>query len=87
MRNPKIYTGKYEPLYRHLCDQSGREWSASFAEIEKVLGFSLPKSAHNYNAWWANNEQMHSHARAWLVAGWQTFDVNLTGKRVGFRRT
>ena len=79
--------GKYAPLYHYLCDHSGQEWYASFTEIEKILGFPLPKSARNYPAWWANEKEgMHSHARAWLAAGWETYNANPAGGRVMFKR-
>ncbi len=41
---------KYAPLYHHLCERDGHEWYASFAEIEKILGFPLPKSARTWMA-------------------------------------
>ena len=34
--------GKYRRLYAHLCGLRSHEWSASFAEVEAVLGFQLP---------------------------------------------
>ena len=58
----------------------------SFAEIEKELGFKLPRSAYVYEAWWSNNETGHSHARAWLEPGWRTEDVDIAGKKVTFAR-
>ena len=35
----------------------------SFSEIERVLGFKLPKSAYQHEAWWSNNATGHSHAK------------------------
>ncbi|MCB1466062.1 MAG: hypothetical protein KDK08_02655 [Rhizobiaceae bacterium] len=58
----------------------------SFAEIEKVLEFSLPDSARRYQAWWANNPVDGRHSMAWLSAGWQTEDLDLRGESVTFRR-
>ncbi len=80
-------TGKYRPLYQFLAARGGSEWSATFAEIERVLGFSLPPSAYTYPAWWANNAVGHTHARAWLEAGWETCDLSLRTKSVVFVRT
>jgi hypothetical protein len=57
-----------------------------FAAIEKILGFRLPRSAYEYEAWWSNNDTGHSHARAWLSAGWRTEDVDLAGRTVTFTR-
>ena len=79
--------GKYKRLYHHLRELDGPEWHASFADVERVLGFPLPQSAHDYSAWWANeSDGQHSHAYAWLAAGWETHDVELTGRRLVFRR-
>ena len=36
---------KYHPLSERLKGHGQDDWQASFAEIEEVLGFPLPKSA------------------------------------------
>ena len=54
----------------------------SFEQIERILGFKLPKSAYEYETWWSGR----SHARVWLSAGWRTQDVNLAVHKVTFRR-
>lgn len=78
---------KYASLYHHLCERDGHEWYASFADIEKILGFSLPKSARTYNAWWGNEKKgSHSHACAWMAAGWVTQEVNPVKGHLIFRR-
>ncbi len=76
--------GKYDALQEHLADTSGAEWPATFAEVEAVLGFALPRSAYAYPAWWSNDPTGHSHSRAWLVAGWKTSDIDLNAHRVTF---
>jgi hypothetical protein len=58
----------------------------SFEQIERILGFKLPKSAYEHEAWWSNNATGHSHARAWLAAGWRTQDVDIEGRKVTFHR-
>lgn len=78
---------KYEPLPQFLASGPGSIQRLSFAEIERILGFKLPKSAYEHEAWWSNNPTGHSHARAWLEAGWRTQDVNLDGRKVTFLRT
>ena len=77
--------GKYAPLYRHLTANCGEEWYASFAEVEKVLGFRLPDSAYLYPAWWSNGR--HSQALAWRAAGWRTHSVDLEEEALVFVRT
>lgn len=78
--------GKYEPLTHYLENRSGEIWEARFAEVEDVLGFPLPRSAHEYPAWWANQEPGHSQTRGWRDAGWETGAVDLSAKKVQFRR-
>lgn len=76
---------KYEPLKRHLegMFQHG-EVRLSFAEIERILGFSLPPSAYAAQPWWSNARAGHSQAAAWLDAGWKTTALDLGGRQVSF---
>ncbi len=78
--------GKYEPLTHYLENQSEEIWEARFSEVERVLGFPLPRSAHDYSAWWANQDPGHSQTRGWRDAGWETSQVDLSAKKVRFRR-
>ena len=79
--------GKYEPLAESLRRQRSDSWTASFDEIEKILGFRLPDSARNYREWWANQRGGgHSQKRGWQDAGWQVWKVDLAEERVVFRR-
>tara|TARA_R110000787_G_scaffold86057_9_gene183354 strand:+ start:54966 stop:55439 length:474 start_codon:yes stop_codon:yes gene_type:complete len=79
---------KYHNLQLHLAALKTDSWRASFDEIEDILGFTLPASARNYQAWWANQTEpsTHTHAKAWKNAGWQTKDLNLTASTVRFVR-
>jgi hypothetical protein len=77
---------KYESLPQFLAGAPGSQKRLSFGEIERILGFKLPKSAYEHEAWWSNNATGHSHARAWLNAGWRTQDVDISGRKVTFRR-
>lgn len=79
--------GKYEPLAAYLNEEPENVWIASFGEIEAVLGFSLPPSAHGHREWWGNQRGGgHSQAKGWQDAGWQVWKVDLQAKRVEFRR-
>src|SRR5688572_8208634 len=79
--------GKYEPLATHLDSASANEWSATFAQVERVLGFALPPSARKHREWWSNQAGAgHSQARGWQDAGWQVWKVDLQGEEVIFRR-
>ena len=81
--------GKYARLYCHLSRLEDWEWRASFDEIEAILGFSLPKSARTYPAWWGNERGpniSHTHSLAWTSQGWGTSELDLEAERVAFRR-
>lgn len=77
---------KYEALPQFLARTDRSTHRMSFREIEGVLGFKLPKSAYEHEAWWSNNATGHSHAQAWLKFGWRTEAVDLAGRKVTFRR-
>jgi hypothetical protein len=77
---------KYEALPQFLRRTDRSLQRMSFRQIEGVLGFKLPKSAYEHEAWWSNNATGHSHARAWLKFGWRTEAVDLAGRKVTFRR-
>lgn len=77
---------KYEPLSQFLETLKHPTHRMSFSEIERILGFKLPKSAYEHQAWWSNNDTGHSHARAWLELGWRTESVDLKGRQVSFER-
>ncbi len=78
--------GKYEPLEKFLKGRRPGRWRVSFPEIEALLGFKLPPSAFKHPAWWSNDETGHSHARAWLEAGWRTEEVDLASRKLTFTR-
>jgi hypothetical protein len=77
--------GKYAPIADFLVDQSADRVRLNFEALERLLGAPLPKSADEYQAWWANDAS-HSQAKAWLEAGWQTENLNLVGRTVEFVR-
>lgn len=62
---------KYLPLRRYLEVKNTPYIQLSYSNIEKILGFSLPGSAHKHQAWWSNNYD-HSQAIAWMDAGYET---------------
>lgn len=76
---------KYRPMTEFLVDQQNDRLRMDFESIEKLIGEPLPRSARDYQAWWANDTS-HSQAKAWLEAGWQTENLNLPGQTVEFVR-
>jgi len=76
---------RYAPIGQFLEAQEASRVRLRFADVEKILGSSLPKSADAYQAWWANDPG-HSQAKAWMEAGWQTANLNLSGRTIEFVR-
>jgi hypothetical protein len=76
---------KYDPLQDYLRQRSTEMVPMTFAEIEKVLGFKLPKS-QMYPAWWSNNPTNNVMTNAWLAAGFKTEQVDVERRRLVFRR-
>ena len=78
---------KYDRLGEHLAGlDRGSSHILSFDRIEAVLGCALPRSARDYQAWWANQVGPgHVQSNAWLDNGWHTESLSLTGKHVTFK--
>ena len=79
---------KYVALADWLQSQPGGtdEVRLTFEEIEQLIGGSLPLSAYEHRAWWANDSIGHPHSQLWLEAGWRTNYLNRTEKVVTFVR-
>lgn len=76
----------YDPLREYLSNKAFDHIPLTFAEIEQVIGRKLPASAYRHRPWWANEAQGHSHAKAWLEAGYETQQVDMAAKKLVFRR-
>jgi hypothetical protein len=72
---------KYDPLAKRLVAAKGGEWKASFAELEKLLGGPLPKTAKSGKVWWKSDA---ATPQAKAFAGW---DAEPGDSGVVFRRT
>jgi hypothetical protein len=78
--------GMYDPLRTWLIGQPGADIELSFAQVEQIIGTSLPPSAHVHRAWWANDTGgRHPIANAWLSAGWHVAHVDLAAQTVLLR--
>ena len=78
--------GAYRGLYEYLKDgPKGGMWRASFAEIERVLGFRLPPPARSRPAWWANDGES-DQSQAWIGAGWQVDEADVESERAALSR-
>lgn len=77
---------KYEPLTQFLAALPDNEVPMSFTEIERVLGFRLPEKASGIRAWWSNNPSNNVMTKAWLAAGYVTERVDMSSRRLVFRK-
>ena len=51
-----------------------------------LLAIKLPRSAFEYRPWWSNNASNHVNADSWLRAGYKTENVDMTGRKLVFRK-
>lgn len=77
---------KYRPLTEFLEQKSTETVRLTFDEIARMIGQPLPRSAFEHREWWSNNPSGHSHARAWVDAGWRSEQVDMSGRSLVFRR-
>ena len=73
---------KYDALRRWLVT-APHPTVLSFDELSRLVG-GLPRSAFMHRAWWANGRS-HVQAVAWLDAGREVAEVNLSAGWVRFR--
>jgi hypothetical protein len=81
-------SGKYGPLFDWFAalPATTNEVRLTFGKIEEIIGGSLPRSAHDYDAWWldASAGTTHVHALAWLENGWRVKSLNKKGEWAEF---
>ncbi len=80
--------GKYKALYEYLDNRYANTVVLTFAQIEDLLGFTLPDSARVHQEWWANkdlNVTPPPHWRSWTLAS-RTATSNLQAQTVVFER-
>jgi hypothetical protein len=79
---------EYEFLYKYLRDRYANRVVLTFAEIEDLLGFSLPVDARVQQMWWSGTAPVgrrSTQSDAWTLAG-RTATVNLLAQSVVFDR-
>jgi|SRR5882672_10965207 len=76
---------KYVNLGEFLRGQKTSAVRMSFAEVERIIGHKLPRSAR-YPAWWSNNPSNNVMTKIWLEAGFKTEQVDIEGRKLTFRR-
>jgi hypothetical protein len=77
---------KYESLGQFLKSQDKQLVPMTFADIEQIIGATLPMSAHKHRPWWSNNAKNSVLTRVWLDAGFKSEQVDMEGQKLVFRR-
>lgn len=80
------YEGKYRPLFDYLSHCQTDEVALTFADIEWELQAPLPASARTTRGWWSNRGRGSLQAAAWMDAGYEVRNVDLTTREVVFRK-
>lgn len=77
---------KYYPLFEHLQGCNQETVTLPFAEIETLMGCSLPESARQKKNWWSNRDSPSAlQAIAWISAGYQVESVDLAQQTLTFK--
>lgn len=76
---------KYQALTDFLLNSEDDSIELTFSQIEQILGFSLPESARDHRAFWANTTT-HSIALSWLSCEFETEDINMNEESVTFSK-
>ena len=81
-------SGKYLSLYTYLANRYADTVVLTFADIEDLLGFSLPDPARLQQDWWTSagsNSDGPNHSDSWRLAS-RTAKPNLLAQTVVFAR-
>ena len=77
---------EYQPLYKYLNDRYATTVVLTFAEIQDLVGFTLPDNARLQNDWWADvcaDGSSSPQSAAWTSAK-RSSRPNLIAQKVTF---
>ena len=63
---------KHASLHKYLANRYADMVVLTFSQLEDLLGFALPDSAHTRHEWWTSTDRdadQSSCADAWILAG------------------
>jgi hypothetical protein len=84
----RVMSGKYLLLYKYLENRYANTVVLTFAEIEDLLGFTLPDQACVEREWWtdaATKVTGPNYSDSWILAS-RTAMPNLLARTVVFER-
>ena len=76
---------KYQALTDFFLNSEDNSVRLTFSQIEQILGFSLPASARDHRAFWANTTT-HSIANSWLSCEFETEAIYMDKETVIFSK-
>jgi hypothetical protein len=89
-RRGHVMSGQYLSLYNYLQNRYANTVVLTFAEIEDLLGFSLPDPARLRPEWWTsgapNTVARPRYSDSWVLAH-RSAQPNLSAQTVLFART
>jgi DNA-binding XRE family transcriptional regulator len=77
---------KYYPLYLYLRQSEPNEVTLAVADIQGILGATLPPSAWTQPSWWSNRSKGQVQAAAWMDAEFRVVRFDPITSQVTFRR-
>jgi hypothetical protein len=83
----RVMSGKYLLLYTYLKNRYADTVVLTFAEIEDLLGFTLPDQARLQPQWWTDAQMAGgpTYSDSWILAS-RTAAPNLLARTVVFKR-
>ena len=85
-RRGRAMSGEYRALYTYLAKRYSSTVVLTFAEVEDLLGFTLPDPARLHQEWWTSSDPTtDSHSNSWKLAS-RTAKPNLLARTVVFER-
>jgi hypothetical protein len=84
----RVMSGEYLSLYKYLVNRYADTVVLTFAEIESLLGFTLPDLARVRREWWTSADPDAAppgYSDAWIFAS-RTASPNLLARTVVFER-
>ena len=87
-RQGRVMSGKYLSLYKYLENRYADTVVLTLAEIEDLLGFTLPDLARLRQEWWTNadpDSARPNYSHSWILAS-RTARPNLLAQTVVFER-
>ena len=76
---------KYQPLADYLANSGKNHVTLTFSQIEEILGFTLAPSHRKYKENW-NNTGAIALSWGWILAGYESYDVDVKNEIANFRK-